>query len=123
METETREIVCILCPIGCKISVEIKDGEVIKIENAECRRGRDYSIQEVTSPVRDFFTTVRVEGGMIPVLSVRSTRPIPKNMLMACASELAKIVISPPVRLGDTVVNNILNLGIDIVATKTIEKA
>ncbi len=109
--------------MGCKISVEIKDGEVIKIENAECRRGRDYSIQEVTSPVRDFFTTVRVEGGMIPVLSVRSTRPIPKNMLMACASELAKIVISPPVRLGDTVVNNILNLGIDIVATKTIEKA
>lgn len=123
MKTEVREVVCILCPMGCRINVEIKDGEVVKIEDAGCSRGRDYSIQEVKSPVRDFFTTVRVEGGRIPVLSVRSTEPVPKNMLMACALELAKIVVSAPVRLGDTIVKNILNLRIDIVATKDVERA
>jgi len=122
METETREIICTLCPMGCRINVEIKDGDVIKIEDAGCNLGRDYSIQEVKNPVRDFFTTVRVEGGRIPVLSVRSTGPAPKNMLMACALELAKIVVPAPVRLGDTLIRNILNLGIDVVATKDIRR-
>jgi CxxC motif-containing protein len=109
--------------MGCKMNVEISDGEVVKVENAGCERGRDYGVQEVKSPVRDFFTTVRVEGGRIPILSVRSTRPVPKNMLMACASEMAKVVVSAPIRLGDTITNNILNLGIDIIATKDVEKA
>jgi len=120
LRTETREIICILCPMGCRINVEIEDGEVIKVEGAGCDRGTGYSIQEIKSPVRDFFTTVIVEGGRMRVLSVRSTRPVPKNMLMACASELAKIVVHAPVRLGDTIVENILNLGIDVVATKDV---
>lgn len=123
METGTREIVCVLCPMGCKMNVEIKKGEIIKIENAECGRGKDYSIQEVKSPVRDFFTTVRVKGGRIPILSVRSNKPIPKDMLIPCASELAGVILSAPVRLGDTIIKNILNLGVDIVATKDIEEA
>lgn len=123
MKTETREIICILCPMGCKVNVEIKDGEVVKIENAGCERGRDYAVQEIEYPVRDFFTTIRVDGGRIPMLSVRSTEPVPKNMLVACASELAKIVVSAPIRLGDIIVSNMLNLGIDVIATKDIEKA
>jgi len=121
METETREIVCILCPIACEVNVEIVNGEVAKIENAQCKRGKDFSVQEVRSPERDFFTTIRVRGGKIPVLSVRSTGPVAKNMLMAIASELANVTVVAPVKLGDVVVKNILNLGIDIVATKDVE--
>jgi len=109
--------------MGCKINIETKDRTVVKIDNAVCIRGRDYSIQEVKSPMRDFFTTVRVTGGRIPVISVRSTKPVPKDMLMACASELAKIVVAAPVRLGDTIVKNILNLRIDIIATKSVGKS
>ena len=123
METETREIVCILCPMGCKMKVKIRNGEVVRIEGAECKRGEDYSMQEVKSPIRDFFTTIRVEGGRMPVLSVRSVGPVPRDMLTPCALELAKIVVSAPVRLGDTIVKNILDLGVDIVATKDVEKA
>ena len=123
MKKENREIVCILCPMSCKISVEIDDSEVVKVENSGCKLGQDYSIQEIKFPMRDFFSTVRVEGGRIPVLSVRSTKPVPKNMLKTCASELAKIVVPAPIRLGDMIVENILNLGVDIVATKSVEKA
>ena len=109
--------------MGCRIAVEMKDGEVIKTENAQCGRGRDYSLQELRSPVRDFFTTVRVAGGKIPVVSVRSTGPVPKSMLMACAVELAEIVIPAPVKNGDVIVINMKNLGVDIVATKDVDKA
>jgi len=58
MDRETREVICILCPVGCRITVEIEDGEISKIENAGCKRGRDYAEQEIKSPLRDFFTTV-----------------------------------------------------------------
>ena len=122
-EIETREVVCVLCPMGCKINVKIRNGKVIEIENNGCKRGIDYSMKEVTSPVRDFFTTIRVEHGRIPMLSVRSTQPVPKNQLMACALELSKLVVPAPVKIGDTIVKNILNLGIDIIATKDVEKA
>jgi len=120
---ETREIICILCPVGCKMKVEIRNGEIVRVENAECGRGKDYSAQEVKSPVRDFFTTVRVKGGRMPLVSVRSIKPVPKDMLIPCATELARIMVSAPVRLGDTVFKNMLNLGIDIVATKDVPLA
>jgi len=123
MGKDLHEVICILCPMGCKITVETKNGEIIKVENAGCKRGRDYSIQEIKFPVRDFFTTVRVKGGKIPVLSVRSTGPVPKDMLMVCASELAKKVVPAPIKIGDVIMKNILNLGVDIVATKDVEKA
>lgn len=123
MGTETHEVVCILCPVGCKITVEIKDGEVVKIENAGCKRGIEYSLKEIESPVRDFFTTVRVVGGRTPVVSVRSTEPVPKSMLMPCAAELAKMVIPAPVGIGDIIVKNMLNLSVDMVATKDVDKA
>ena len=123
MKKETREVTCILCPVGCKITVEIESGEIAKIKNAGCKRGIDYAEQEIKSPVRDFFTTVRVKGGEIPVVSVRSSKPVPKHMLMRCASELAEIVVPAPVRIGDVIVKNIMNLGVDIIATKNVKKA
>jgi len=123
MVKEMREITCILCPVGCKIVVKIEDGEITGFQNAGCKRGMDYAEQEIKSPVRDFFTTVRVKDGRIPVVSVRSTAPISKHMLMRCASELAKIVVPAPVRIGDVIIKNMRNLGVDIIATKNVEKA
>jgi len=122
-ETETREVVCILCPMGCEITVKVRDGEILEVEDAGCKRGREYSIKELKSPVRDFFTTVRVEGGRTPMLSVRSTEPVPKDMLMACAVELAKLVVPAPVNIGDIIVKDILHLGVDVIATKGVERA
>jgi len=123
MEIEIHEVVCILCPVGCRIVVETKDGEVVSVDNAGCERGEDYSLQEIRSPVRDFFTTIRVADGKIPLVSVRSTEPIPKDMLMPCAAELARRIIQAPVKVGDTIVENLMNLGVDIIATKDVDKA
>ena len=123
MAKQTHEVVCILCPMGCKIIVETEDGEVVRIDDAGCERGKDYSLQEIRSPVRDFFTTIRVADGRTPLVSVRSTEPIPRNMLMPCAAELARRVIRAPVKIGDIIVENMMNIGVDIVATKDVDKA
>ena len=120
MKVETREITCIICPVGCRASVSLRNGEVLEIKNLECPRGEKYILQEVKAPMRDFFTTVRVTNAPTQVLSVRSTGPVPKAKLKECALELAKIKVEAPVRLGDMIVKNILGLGVDIVATGDI---
>ncbi len=119
-----QEVICVLCPEGCKITVTLENTDVVKIENAGCKRGEDYSIEEIKSPKRDFFSTVRVCGRPeTPLTSVRSTKPVPKEMLLPCASELAKLVVPAPVKMGDVIVRNILNLGVDIIATREVEEA
>lgn len=120
MKEGTREITCILCPIGCKAMVTIKSGRPPRVENVECPRGEEYALGELRAPMRDFFTTVRVREARIPVLPVRATSPIPKEKMAKCVLELAKITVDPPVKMGDVIVKNILNLGADIVATRNV---
>ena len=119
---EVRVITCIICPIGCKAKVTIKNGKISKIEDVECPRGEEYVTREIEAPMRDFFTTVRIKGASVPVLPVRSTQPIPKDKIMDCALELANIVVNAPVKAGDVIVKNLLGLGVDIIATRDMDR-
>ena len=121
MKREAREITCIICPIGCRARVTIENGEIIEINNIECPRGEEYIRKEIEAPVRDFFTTVRIRGARIPVLPVRATQPIPKGKLIECTLELAKMALDAPIKAGDVIIKNILNLGIDIIATRNLD--
>ena len=115
---EVREITCILCPVGCKAIVTTENEEAPKVESVECPLGEDYVLRELRAPMRDFFTTVRVKEAKVTILPVRATGPIPKGKIAECASELAKIRVDSPVKMGDVIVKNILNLGVDIIATR-----
>ncbi len=119
---ERRRVTCIVCPLGCEATVTIKNGRVIKVENLECPRGEDYVLKEIEAPTRDFFTTVQVRGARIPVCPVRATQPVPKEKLLDCSKELAKITVDAPIKIGDVIVENLLGLGIDIIATRNLEQ-
>ena len=119
---EVRVITCIICPVGCKAKVTIENGKILKIEDVECPRGEEYVSRELEAPVRDFFTTVRIKGASTPVLPVRSTQPIPKDKILNCVLELVNIVVDAPVGAGDVVFKNPLGLGLDIVATRDMNR-
>ena len=120
---KVRVITCIICPVGCKAKVTIENGKISKIEDVECPRGEEYVAREIEAPTRDFFTTVRIKGASTPVLPVRSTQPIPKGKMLDCALELANIVVDAPVEAGDVIVKNLLGLGVDIIATRDMDRA
>lgn len=120
---EVREITCIVCPVGCRAKVTIKNGKISKVENIECPRGEEYVLREINAPTRDFFTTVRVRGAGIPLCPVRAAQPIPKEKMPDCVLELAKIVVDAPIKAGDTIIKNLLSLGIDIIATRDLKRA
>ena len=113
-----REMVCVSCPMGCAITVELDDNnEVIYVTGNTCPRGDKYARQECTHPERMLTSTVKVEGGRLPVVPVKSASPIPKEMLFDAMKEVNKVTLKAPVTFGDVAVKDILGTGIDIVVT------
>ena len=119
-EIETRELICIGCPLGCPLTVEMKGTEVVSVTGNTCPNGDRYARKEVTDPRRTVTSTVRVLGGSLPVVSVKTAQDIPKNKIFDCMQELATIRVKAPVQKGDVIVSNIANTGVSVIATKEI---
>ena len=115
----TKNLTCIICPQGCSINVEMENGEVKNITGNTCKRGYDYAYSEVTNPVRTITSTVKSkDGDMVPV---KTSKPIPKELIFKCMEEINKAIVNQSIKIGDVVIENILDTGADVVATKNIE--
>jgi len=119
---EEKIITCIVCPIGCEIKLKVKEGEIVSVSGNECSRGIKYAKQEYYNPQRVLTTTVRVKGGKLPLVPVRTDRPISKRMLGECVRYLAKIEVRAPIRLGQVIVPNILNTGASVISTRKMPR-
>jgi len=118
-----RTFTCIVCPNSCEISVEIENGKILGIQGNRCIRGRDYVVQELTAPKRNFATSVLVENGELPLCSVRLSSPIPKERIFDAMERIREIRVKAPVKAGDVLLENLLDLGCDVIATKSVECA
>jgi CxxC motif-containing protein len=116
-----RELTCIGCPLGCNLEVEIDNGKVVKVSGNSCNIGHEYGIKECTNPTRIVTTTVFVENGQDPVVSVKTENDIPKDKIFDCIKALKDIKINAPINIGDVIVSNVLNTGVNIVATKNVK--
>ncbi len=114
------EVFCIVCPLGCRIGVEQgPDGLVLR---GGCPRGQEYARQEVTSPCRVVTTTIRILGGEIPRLPVRTSAPFPRERIFELMEFLRTFEVTAPVRRGEVLVEDLLGTGIHLVATRTIRR-
>lgn len=117
---EVRELTCIGCPLGCALKVTMENGEVASVTGNTCKRGNEYARKEVTHPTRIVTSTVCVEGGAIPMVSVRTQNDIPKEKIfdvMKCVNELR---VQAPIHIGDVLLTNIAETGVNLVATKEV---
>lgn len=117
-----RTFTCIVCPNGCEIESEYDGNHVLSITGSQCPKGNTYVTQELVDPRRTVATSVRVEGGTLPLTSVRLTNPIPKDSIFDVMNEINKHTLTAPVRIGDVAIKNVLNLGSDVIVTKCVEK-
>lgn len=113
------DLICISCPLGCPLKVETDDGgNVIGVTGNTCKRGETYGRKEVTAPMRTVTSTVRVQGGEVPVISVRTRGDIPKEKIFACMEEIRKATVHAPIKIGDVVIKNVADTGVEVIATK-----
>ena len=114
------ELTCIVCPMGCHLNVEQLE-EGFKVEGNTCKRGEKYAVQELTNPTRVITTTVKLENSYLQLLPVKTEDPIPKGMIFDIMEALDKIIVNAPVKVGDVIVENILDTGVNVISAKTMD--
>lgn len=119
---EVKNLTCINCPMGCSLTVEMNGDEVVSVSGNTCSRGDAYARKEVTNPTRIVTSTVKVTGGKSDMVSVKTKEDIPKGKIFECIKELQGVQVQAPVYIGDVIAADIADTGVDVVATKNIEK-
>ena len=114
---DKREITCIACPMGCRLSVfRAEDGRVV-VENYSCKRGITYGEQEFTCPMRTVTSSVRVSAGKHPLCSVKTKNVIPKAKIPEVLAIIRQTTVNAPISIGQVIVPDIAGTGVDLVAT------
>jgi CxxC motif-containing protein len=116
---ETKNLTCIVCPLGCAMTAQMDGGKVVSISGNTCKRGESYARAELTDPRRTLTTTMRVKGGGL--VSVKSKDTLPKGKLFDCMTVINAGEAQTPVEIGDVLIKDIMGLGVDIVATSRVK--
>ena len=121
-QTEERRLTCIICPKGCSLRVRLEAGRVTLVEGNHCKRGAQYAEKEVTNPTRTVTTIIPVRGGREKMLSVKTRTDIPKAKVQACMRALKNVTAEAPVQIGNVILADVAETGVDIIATKEISE-
>lgn len=123
MGEKIRDMVCIVCPMGCHMVLEKDENEEsgIKVLHNQCPRGKVYAIEEMVAPKRMLTSTVVIENGFLKRLPVKTTGPIPKELLGAAMAVLADVSVKAPIQVGTVIVENLLGTGVNIVAARSMQ--
>ncbi|MDO4940369.1 MAG: DUF1667 domain-containing protein [Erysipelotrichaceae bacterium] len=114
-------LICINCPKGCRLTVN-QVGEKIVVEGNSCSRGETYAINELTNPLRTVTTTLEIESKLYHRLPVITSSPIPKAKMMELMKILKDVKVKVPIKMGDVIVKNILDMNVDLIASKSINE-
>lgn len=117
-----RDMTCIICPNGCELSLDLDGKNVKSVNGASCKRGVEYATQEIIDPKRSIASLVKVKEGEMPLVSVRTSKAIPKDKIFKVMEEIKTIEVTAPIKVNDVIVSNVLGLDTDIIATKNIDK-
>ncbi len=123
MAKEVREMVCITCPLGCRMEIEIEDGELTAVRHNACKRGITYAKQEFYDPRRMVTATATVRGGTAPRVPVRTSVPLPIQHIPAVLDAIYALHLSAPLTIGTVVITNFANTAIDVITTRNVSKA
>ena len=115
-----RTITCINCPVGCRMTVTLSEqGQFLSVAGNTCPRGAKYAEQECVQPMRTITAVIPVSGSLRP-LSVKTSSPVPKEMIPGIMQALSEVRVNLPVSIGQVVLRNVLGTGADIIATRSL---
>ena len=118
---DTKELTCINCPMGCRITVVMDGNSIISVEGNTCKRGEIYARAEVTAPVRTVTTTVKVVNGTADRVSCKTKDPVPKDKIFDVMDEISHATCEAPIKIGDVLIQDCAGTGIPVVATKSVD--
>ncbi len=115
-------IICIGCPKGCRMEINTEDNEIKQISGYSCAIGKKYAREEFFNPTRILPTTVKVVNGELPLVPVKTSKPIPKEVIFKAMQEIATIEVEAPIEIGQVIRRNFMGLEANLVATRNINE-
>jgi CxxC motif-containing protein len=115
-----KRFTCINCPAGCLLTVKELPGGSLQVDGNSCREGLQYGKEEFSDPRRIVTGTIKIWGGILPVLPVRTTAGVPRDRVRALYSSLRSITAEAPVYCGQIILQNVGNTKADLVATRDL---
>lgn len=116
MAITTKNLTCIICPLGCDLKIELDGDEVVSVSGNTCKRGAEYAKAECTNPQRTVTTTMRCDDGR--VVAVKTDRTIPKDKIFECMKVINNSIAHLPISVGDVIIEDVY--GANIVATQNM---
>lgn len=123
---EKLPLTCIICPMGCSMEVEVETNasgqkKVLSVKDNGCKRGEQYAAKELLNPTRTLTTTIKVEGGELPLVPVKTAGEVPKASLLQCMEVVRRASCKAPVKRGDVLIYDLLGTGVNVVACADIK--
>lgn len=119
---EKKELICVNCPKGCRITVTLDNGKVTDIQGYTCEKGRNYAAQETIRPMRVLTSTVKIENGTARVLPVITEKEIPLDMVNQAMEKIRTIDVYAPIKVNDVIVPDFLHTGVDLIASRSMNE-
>ena len=113
-----KEFICIECPKGCRLKVD----DDMNVTGNTCIRGKTYAINELTCPKRVITSTVVIDSKLVSRMPVMTENEVPKEKMFEIVKALDEVRLVAPVKCRDVVIENVCGTGVNIIATRTIEK-
>jgi len=117
---EKKQLICVNCPLGCTLDVTLDGKTVLDVSGNRCKRGVEYAQGEISDPRRMVATTVKVQGGLHPLVPVYTAAPFPKPQIFELLAQLRHIELGAPIKMGQIVLKNALDTDIDVLASRDL---
>lgn len=115
----TKEMICIVCPVGCHLQVSV-EGEDVKVSGNRCPRGEEYAREEILAPKRVVTATCSIEDDLHPRLPVKTDAPLPFEKIDDLLKAIYRLALQPPVKVGDVLIENFGGTGVNLVASRSV---
>ena len=111
---EEKKLTCIMCPIGCSLTVKKKADGTVEVFGNSCPRGEAYGKQEIIEPKRIITTITKYKTGTI---SLKTSKEVKKELYFDILKEINAKKPKNEYKIGDVFIKNILNTDADIIVT------
>ena len=123
MTKEQETLLCVSCPKGCVLKVDLEDGEIMQVHGATCKRGQVYARQELTDPRRMVASSIRINNGLLPVIPVYTATAFPKDKIFDLLDLIRQQEVSAPIKKGDILIENALGYDVNVIASRDMPVA
>ena len=115
-----QKLICVNCPMGCTLDVTIEGKTVVDVSGNTCKRGAEYAQAEISDPRRMVASTVKVRGGIHPLVPIYTATPFPKPRIFELLAQLREVELKAPVETGQIVLRDALGIGINVLASRDL---